>query len=71
MSDIVQNKLNRLIIECDKYTLRIESAYRKIKPLLPLTPETYLLLGEDDIEHIDQFLFRFSKRQDAIGQRFF
>ncbi len=33
--------------------------------------KTYLLLGEDDIEHIDQFLFRFSKLQDAIGQRFF
>lgn len=71
MSDIIQNTLNRLIVECDKHQLRIESAYSKIENLLPLNPDTYLLLDEDNIEHIDQFLFRFSRLQDAIGQRFF
>ena len=31
----------------------------------------YESLTEDDIEHIDQMLYRFSKLQDAMGERTF
>jgi len=49
----------------------MNSAFHKIENKLPLTEQSYLLLDEEDISHIDQFLFRFAKLQDAIGQRFF
>lgn len=71
MPKIVEEKLERLINECDKHQLRIESAHRKIQHKLPFNVQSYKKLTEDEIEHIDQFLFRFSKLQDAIGQRFF
>ncbi len=71
MAELTLIKLKRLIAECDKHQQRMNSAFHKIENKLPLTEQSYLLLDEEDISHIDQFLFRFAKLQDAIGQRFF
>ena len=49
----------------------MNSAYKKIGASLPLDMESYTKLNEDEVEHIDQYLFRFAKLQDAIGKRFF
>ena len=68
---IEQIKLQKIINECDKHIKRMNSAYKKIAPILPLDVEKYIVLSEDDIEHIDQYLFRFAKLQDAIGKRLF
>jgi hypothetical protein len=38
-------------------------------PFIPLNSDRYMNLSEDEIEHIDQYLFRFAKLQDAIGHR--
>ena len=38
---------------------------------MPLSADSFLQLNDDEIEHIDQYLFRFAKLQDAIGQRLF
>jgi len=38
---------------------------------LPLDASKYVALSEDEIEHIDQYLFRFAKLQDTIGKRLF
>lgn len=38
---------------------------------MPLNKERYENLSEDEIEHIDQFLYRFSKLQDTMGQKLF
>jgi hypothetical protein len=38
---------------------------------MPLNADRYLALSEDEIEHIDQFLFRFAKLQDTIGEKLF
>lgn len=66
-----QLKLQKIINECDKHILRMNSAYKKIVASLPLDMESYTKLNEDEVEHIDQYLFRFAKLQDAIGKRFF
>lgn len=66
-----QLKLQKIINECDKHILRMNSAYKKIVASLPLDAESYTKLNEDEVEHIDQYLFRFAKLQDAIGKRFF
>lgn len=68
---ISQLKLQKIINECDKHILRINSAYKKTSAILPLDASKYVALSEDEIEHIDQYLFRFAKLQDTIGKRLF
>lgn len=67
----MRERLERLFSECDKHVLRMNSAKAKLAAVLPLSSVGYSALTEDEIEHIDQFLFRFAKLQDAIGQRLF
>jgi len=68
---IYQLKLQKIINECDKHILRMNSAYKKIAATLPLDKDKYIKLSDDEVAHIDQYLFRFEKLQDAIGKRFF
>ena len=56
---IKQLKLQKIINECDKHILRMNSAHRKTLTIFPLNVDKYTALDEDEIEHIDQYLFRF------------
>ena len=38
---------------------------------MPLDAKRYQQLTDGEIEHIDQFLFRFAKLQDAMGEKLF
>ena len=49
----------------------MNSAFQKMKISLPFNTKTYENLNENMIEHIDQYLFRFAKLQDTIGERLF
>jgi uncharacterized protein with HEPN domain len=60
-----------VVNECKKHALRMNSAYEKILPGLPIKPEKVFKLNDDETEHIDQFIFRFSKLQDSISQKLF
>lgn len=71
MSEILIKRLEKIISECDKHLMRMKSAYNKMSLFMPLDEKKYAELNEDYIEHIDQFLFRFAKIQDAIGERLF
>lgn len=64
-------KLTKIFNECDKHLLRLNSAYSKIVVMLPFDANTYSNLNENEIEHIDQYLFRFAKLQDAMGEKLF
>ncbi len=64
-------KLESVIRECERHLLRLNSAYHKMKNYMPLTAERYERLSDDEIEHIDQYLYRFTKLQDTIGDRLF
>lgn len=46
-------------------------ASEDLKDLMPLTKESYISLNKDSVQVLDQFLFRFSKLQDAIGRKLF
>ena len=69
--NINQLKLQKIIEECDKHILRMDRAYKKIAPSLPLDKDKYTSLSEDEVGYIDQYLFRFAKLQDTIGKRLF
>jgi len=60
-NDVVMEKLEKIFNECDKHLLRLDSSSKKLQAIMPLDEEKYLNLTEDDIQVLDQFLFRFSK----------
>lgn len=68
---MIDLRLEKLINECDKHLNRINGAYLKMSAFMPLDATKYRRLTDDEIEHIDQFLFRFAKLQDAMGEKLF
>ncbi len=64
-------KLERILNECDKHILRINRAHQRMASFIPLTKQGYLNLTEQNIADIDQFLYRFGKLQDAVGEKLF
>lgn len=70
MSVIIE-RLEKIFNECDKHLLRINLSYNELKSTMPLDEQKYLHLSEEEIKALDQFLFRFSKLQDAMGQKLF
>jgi len=66
-----KERLERVFKECDKHLMRLQSAFKKMSPSIPLNSNSYESLSDDEVEHIDQYLFRFAKLQDAIGKKLF
>jgi len=64
-------KLQKYFQECEKHLLRLEQAYGEIKNILPLSHRQYGHLQDEEVKNIDQFLFRFSKMKDTIGDKIF
>lgn len=64
-------KLLEAFAECTKHSQRMLSAYKKVSNIFPLDVNKYPILTDDEIEHIDQMVYRFSKLQDSIGERLF
>jgi len=68
---MIKLRTEKLISECDKHVQRMSYAYTKMALFMPLDPSRYQALSDDEVEHIDQFLFRFSKLRDAMGEKLF
>ncbi|MCK4541073.1 MAG: TM1812 family CRISPR-associated protein [Spirochaetales bacterium] len=64
-------KLTQSIEEAFIHLKRLLYAGNKIKSFFPLSEEFLLNIDEENIEHLDQYVFRFMKLQDCIGQRIF
>jgi predicted nucleotidyltransferase len=64
-------KLEKILKECDKHLQRINEAYSDMSTFMPLTAAKYENLSKDDVQAIDQYLFRFSKLQDSMGEKLF
>ncbi len=69
--NLTRIKIKRYLNECDKHLQRIEEAYEDISPLLPLSVDKYKNLSKDEVQDIDQYLFRFTKLQDTMGNKLF
>lgn len=69
--DIEQIKLQKYLNECDKDLLRINETYEDIKDMIPLSVSKYTTLNKNEVRYIDQYLYRFSKLQDTLGQKVF
>ena len=64
-------KIKKYLHQCDKHQKWIEKAYNDVKPILPLSLKSYQQLRDEDVRSIDQYLFRFAKLQDTIGEKLF
>ena len=69
--NIHEEKLKKIFHECDQHIVRINSLSTKMKANIPLDKHKYLTLTDDEVEYIDQFLFRFSNLQDTIEEKLF
>ncbi len=69
--DIDKIKLEKYFNECDKHLQRINEAFEDIKDIIPLSVKKYKSLNKDEVQAIDQYLYRFSKLQDTLGQKIF
>ena len=64
-------RLKIIIGQCDKHAQRLNYAYSQIAFLLPFTVENVNSLKDEEISHLDQYIFRFSKLQDTLGHKLF
>jgi len=69
--NIIIEKIDRILYECDKHILRISEAVEDLRLFMPLDESKYIALNKNQVQALDQFLFRFSKLQDAIGRKLF
>jgi predicted nucleotidyltransferase len=64
-------KIEKYFNECNKHIKRIVESYNNIDKILPMSASSYIALSDDEIKNIDQYLFRFAKLQDTIGDKIF
>ena len=67
----VKLRVQKYLNECRKHKNRIEKSYKKVKDIFPLSAPRYEALSDEEVEAIDQYLFRFAKLQDTIGNKLF
>jgi len=71
LSTTEKQRLNDILYQCDMHQKRINYAINKMNSFMTLTPEKYDYLSDEEIEHIDMLIFRFSKLQDTMGNKLF
>ena len=67
----ITERLQREFEVCDKHVLRINEALEGLSARLPISVDCYANLNTEQVRCMDQFIFRFSKLQDAIGAKIF
>lgn len=67
--ELEQIKQDKVINECEKHLQRLHYAKNELSTLFPLTQKSYENLTQENIQAIDQFIYRFSKLQDTIGEK--
>ena len=67
----LEEKLIMVLYEFNQHKKMINNAYSHLKNSLPLDSEKYTHFSLEQVGLIDQFLFRFSKLQDSMGEKLF
>jgi len=61
--------INSSIKECDSHIAKLKRSHGLLNEFFPLTGDFLQNCSEEIIEHLDQFIYRFTKLQDAMGTR--
>lgn len=67
----LRERLSREFDICDRHIQRIDEALEAMHTDIPMSVDSYTNLDENQIRCMDQFIFRFSKLQDAMGAKIF
>jgi len=68
---LTEQKMSRAIRECEIHLDRMRYAMAAMERFMPMGEAAYARLSMEEIQVVDQFVFRFSKVQDAMGERLF
>ena len=66
-----RDKLNETISICELHYKRMTFAWENIKKYFPLTEKKFGTIDPFQMALFDQFIYRFSKLQDSMGNRLF
>jgi hypothetical protein len=69
MIDVMQVKIDSSIKECNSHIEKLIRSKRLLSEFFPLEPDKFKNLDEEQIEHLDQFIYRFTRLQDSMGKR--
>lgn len=69
--DLTQEKLKKALSECAVHRRRLSRAHQNLSSFFTLDEVSYQSLTEEQVEHTDQFIYRFMKLQDTMGARLF
>ena len=67
----VKHRFEAILNECTAHTRRLNQAVSRCGAFFPLSSTTYAELSDDQVEHVDQLVYRFTKLQDALGAKLF
>ena len=71
MSDQAKSTLESALKECEIHCQRIQRSRELLSSCFPLEVSKFEKLSEEMVEHLDQFIYRFIKMQDSMGNRLF
>jgi hypothetical protein len=66
-----KSKFNEFKLACGLHNERMMFAHKKMENIFPITSQTYSQLTPIEISLTDQLIYRFSKLQDTMGNKFF
>jgi hypothetical protein len=69
MNEVQAAKFDSVFRECDAHVARLRSASAKLSAVFPLGEERFSALENATVETLDQFVYRFTKLQDALAAR--
>ncbi len=67
----IKDTLTEILNTCSLHLHRMTFAQAKVEKSIPLSMDSYYQLSEESIGFLDQYIFRFSKLQDLMGNRLF
>ena len=67
--DKVKQTIQSAIKENDSHVQRLERSKDLLAKFFPLDVQSFPHISEEQIEHIDQFIYRFTRLQDSMGTR--
>jgi len=69
VTDETERTIESAVKENESHQKRIERVVNLLKGFFPADVSAFRKLSEEEIEHVDQFIYRFSKMQDSMGTR--
>ncbi len=69
--EYLELKFKNIIYECNQHKQNIVNSSEEIKDLFHITKERYYALGKVEKSFLDQFIFRFTKLQNTMGEKLF